>query len=270
MDGRTITFAYFGKEVASSRLRGLIPQQELRKRGIRSGKDVLVYGKHFLGFDDIGQYGVKVFDICDDHFHTPDLERYYRTHADKADFLTCNSEYMKQRIRMETGRDAVVIPEPYESKEGEPGIAPYLYWFGHKSNLDDIERLKPNLRHPLLILTNSFGYMEWTKEKHDEVMKLPLIVVIPVGKSLAKSENRIVESIRQGKYVCAEFLPAYDPFSAFFPLVDIPTHIEAALSDPEASIAKIKAAQDYIRDRYSPQTIADKWLEVIYGIEHLH
>ena len=37
-----VTFANFGAEVASSRLRAIIPQRELGKLGIEPGKDVLV------------------------------------------------------------------------------------------------------------------------------------------------------------------------------------------------------------------------------------
>lgn len=263
---RKVTFAYYSPEIASSRLRAEIPQQELEKYGVGKGMDVLVYGKHLVPMPTVKKFGQAVYDICDDHFHTPELEKYYREHAANADLITCNSEVMKTIILKETGRDAVVIPEPYESEEREPAIGDLLYWFGHSSNAQDIERLYPQLNgREIVVLTNP----EWTREKHNEVMSLPLIVVIPTGKSMAKSENRMVEAIRQGKYVCAEYLPSYEPFSQFFPLFDIPSHIEWALNNQAEALERIRHAQDYVRDRYSPAAIGKKWMEALNGIDDL-
>lgn len=256
-----VTFANFGPELASSRLRAIIPQATLERMGVEQGKDVLVYGKHILSFDQIKGFGKYVFDICDDHFGHPDLGQYYRDHADHADLITCNSEVMQRRILEETGRDSIVIPEPYECAEMKPDIGSMTYWFGHRSNAPDLMRIKDQVRN-LYILTNP----EWTMERHEKIMSKPLIVVLPTGKSMAKSENRMVESIRRGRYVCAEYLPAYEPFYAFFPCRDIPEHIDYAMQHERESLIKIQAAQDYIRDRYSPVTIAMKWLEAINGI----
>lgn len=263
-----VTFAFFGDDIASSRLRSAITQKELKKIGIEQGNDILVYGKHFLSFDRISGFGKYIYDVCDNHFETPDLRDYYYLHTIQADRVTCNSEVMRQIIKKKTGKDAIVIPEPYESKEREPEIGEMLYWFGHISNTKDLERmmaeLTPEQKENLYILTNP----KWTMGIHNKIMKNPLITVIPTGKSMAKSENRMVESIRQGRYVCAEYLPSYEPFAQFFPLGDIPSHVDWALSHKEEALEKIKLAQDYIRDRYAPATIAKQWLEVLHGINH--
>lgn len=259
-----VTFAAFSPEIASSRLRAAIPQRELERRGIQQGRDVLVYGKHFLSFEQIAPFKKKIYDICDDHFGTPELRDYYLSHAEQADALTCNSEVMRQRIKEETGREATIIREPYESPERQPGIGPKLLWFGHASNLGDLNRLIPHLKHPLLALSNHPDAVQWTPESFSAAITEPCIVIIPTGKSMAKSENRMVEAIRRGRYVCAEHLPAYEPFQRFFHLGDILGHIDYALEIPERAIAAIREAQDYIRDRYSPATVADQWLEVIH------
>lgn len=258
-----VTFADLGAQIASSRLRARIPQEELGKLGIPPGNDVLIYGKHVVSEQQTTFFKKLVFDICDDHFSNPDLRAYYIRHSQMANVITCNSEVMKQRIKEETGRDAIIVKEPYECSETEPDIGPLLLWFGHKSNLKDLERIAPRLKHDLMVLTNHDDYPEWTPENFKEAISTPCMVIIPTGKSQAKSENRMVESIRSGRYVCAEYLPAYEPFSCFFPLGDIPESIERALSNPQDSIERIRAAQDYIRDRYSPQTIARQWLEVL-------
>lgn len=257
-----VTFADFGPSLASARLRARIPQEQLEKLGVGRGKDVLIYSKDWLNWVDISQFKKRIYDICDDHFRNPYKRSYYLEHAQLADVVTCNSEVMKQIIKDETGRDAVIVPEPYESEEKEPKIGPYLLWYGHKSNLPDLYRIQGDLKHPLTILSNSENHEQWSIESFNKAIEQPCIVIIPTGKSLAKSENRMVEAIRNGRYVCAEYLPSYEPFGQFFPLGDIAENIEKALANPD-SLDRIKAAQDYIRDKYSPETIGRKWLEVI-------
>lgn len=261
-----VTFADFGPDIASSRLRAKIPQQELAKMGIQKGRDVLVYGKHFIEDRQLEVFEKLIFDVCDDHFSHDGIGEYYRRHILMADAVTCNSEFMRSRIKEETGRDATVVLESYESEEQEPAIGPYLYWYGHKSNLKDLERITPELTYPLMVLTNKEGYPEWSPEAHREAISTPCIVIIPTGKSLAKSENRMVEAIRSGRYVCAEHLPAYESFAKFFELGNIAEHIDRALANPHESIKRIKDAQAHIRDKYAPHTIAEQWLEVINGI----
>lgn len=260
-----VTFADFGPEIASSRLRAAIPQRELASMGIDKGRDVLVYGKHVVSMEQARKFDKRIFDICDDHFKTEGLRDYYMQHALAADVVTCNSEVMQQIIKDQTGRDAHIVLEPYESAEHLPNIGPRLLWFGHASNLADLERITPRLRHPLLALSNHPDCATWSMETQQHAMLNPCIVIIPTGKSLAKSENRMVEAIRNGKYVCAEHLPSYEQFSRFFPLGEIPEHIEYALVDEAKSLDAVRAAQDYIRNRYSPRTIAKQWLEVING-----
>jgi hypothetical protein len=261
-----VTFFNFGAELASSRLRAIIPQLELGKMGVEQGNDVLIYGKHFLSFNELSGYKKQIFDVCDDHLDHPDLGRYYTEHLMEADAITCNSEVMKQRIYEVTGRRATVVSEPYEHEEMEPGIGKSLLWYGHKSNLKDLARIVPDLPYSLVVLSNNEVCVQWTPQAFDHEIKKPCIVIIPTGKKQAKSENRMVEAIRCGRYVCAEHLPSYEAFGEFFPLGDIPKHIELALDNPLQSIERIKEAQAYIRDKYSPRTIAEQWLEVINGI----
>jgi hypothetical protein len=118
-------------------------------------------------------------------------------------------------------------------------------------------------------MTNHDDHTQWTPENFKKAISVPCVVIIPTGKSYAKSENRMVESIRNGRYVCAEYLPSYEKFSEFFALGDIPSHVEAALSNPKQAIDKIRAAQDFIRDRYSPSAIANQWLGAINGNFHI-
>jgi len=259
-----VTFAVLDERIASSRLRAKIPQQELAKLGIKQGKDVLIYGKSVVTSEQARRFKYLVYDVCDDHFDTPELKDYYRKHTAEADLVTCNSEVMRERIKAVSGRDAVVIKEPYESDEQTPSIGPYLLWYGHMSNLVDLDRIADSLKHPILALSNHPDCAEWTPESFRAGISTPCIVIIPTGKSLAKSENRMVEAIRNGKYVCAEHLPAYEPFNDFFPLGDIPAQIDWALGNPTEALAQVSKAQSYISKHYSPEKIGRDWLRVLH------
>lgn len=261
-----VTFAHFGENVASSRLRAIIPQNALGGLGVEKGRDILVYGKHFVTEAQISRFKRSIYDVCDDHFDNPELKDYYLKHCDLADAVTCNSEAMKERIKQATGRDAFIVGEPYESENIVPGIGPKLLWYGHSSNFKDLERISPFLKHPLLALSNHPDCAEWSLEAQRKALWSECIVIIPTGKSLCKSENRMVEAIRNGKYVCAEHLPAYEKFKQFFDLGDIPDHIDRALSNYKDSLERVIAAQEFIQDRYSPKTIARQWLEVFHAL----
>lgn len=253
-----VTFANFGPKYASSRLRADIPQRELAKLGIELGRDVLVYGKHVVTLEQTKLFKKCIFDICDDHFGN-EFGDYYRQHAANADLVTVNSDEMAKIVMRETNRVAMVIPDPYESEECEPGIGSYPFWFGHQSNLRDLE---PHLPIPgLQILTGD----EWSRERQLAMLKECSCVVIPTGNRKAKSANRLIESVRNGRFVIAGELPAHDEFKD---LMYIGNDLKNGLewfkrSNPAEIIQRIRDCQAYIRDRYSPGRIARLWLEAI-------
>ena len=257
-----ISYFPFCTELASVRLRCVIPMQEMKKQGVQIGAGgTFIASKHSFYWKDLPKHRKLVYDVCDDHFNDH-LSEHYRYGCEIADAITCNSTVMQEIILKETGRESTIIPEPYESEEREPSLGYKLLWFGHKSNLVDIERLLPDLKQPITILTNFDEYPEWNPASFSEQMARDCLVVIPTGKSMAKSENRMVESIRNGKYVCSEFLPAYIPFYEFFQPGSIPAQIDRVLANPGDSLNSIRLAQDYIRDRYSPSTIASQWINL--------
>lgn len=250
-----VAFANFGDTVASSRLRAIIPQQELAKLGVKHGKEVIVYGKSFIQMDELKPYGKRVYDVCNDHFGTP-REDYYREHIANADLVTCNSETMAEIIRRETDRIATVIPDPYESEEKPAGMGNGLLWFGHESNLIDLEPyryLKPE------ILTGS----DWSREKQLAALDKCAAVLIPTGKSMAKSANRLIESVRNGRFVIAGNLPAHDEFKRWMWVGDIRDGVEWLKEYPKQAIRDVSECQRYIRDKYSPEAIGRLWFNAL-------
>lgn len=263
MHEMTVTFAEFDGKIASTRLRATIPKNELAKIGVKQGKDVLVYGKHFVGLNQAKKYKRLIFDICDNHFGNKTLSDYYKAHAYNADLITVNSEFMAKIVLAETGRTAMVIPDPYESEECEPSIGFYPFWFGHESNLVDVEPY----RHisGLKVLTGD----NWSRDRQIEMLGECSCVLIPTGKSMAKSANRLIEAVRNGRFVVAGELPAHEEFKRFMWIgKNLDDGIQWLYSNPSEALQRIRDCQAYIRDRYSPLTISKLWLEAIGRVWH--
>ena len=251
-----VAFASFGDNVASSRLRAIIPRNELAKLGVKYGKDVIVYGKSFIKMDELKPYGKRVFDVCDDHFGKSH-DAYYREHIAKADLVTCNSNTMAEIIRQETGRIATVIPDPYESEEQPADAGEGVLWFGHETNLVDLD---PSLDLKPEILTGS----NWSREKQLAALKACGCVIIPTGKSMAKSANRMIESVRNGRFVVAGELPAHDEFAGWMWVgKDLHEGVEWFNRYRTEAIEEVKSCQNYIREHYSPERIGRLWFNAL-------
>lgn len=253
-----VTFVSFGANVASSRLRAEIPQAELAKLGIEQGSDILVYGKHLL--NGVPKWVTRVYDVCDDHFNHPELGDYYRKHVDEADAVTCNSEEMARVISRETGRETTVIPDPYESKERPAGMGEGVLWFGHESNAKNI---LPYMDLNPAILTGN----EWSREKQLDALERCAVVLLPTDHRRAKSANRLIESVRNGRFVVCGDLPAHDEFADLMWVGgDLREGVKWAQENRQEAIGLTKACQDQIREKYSPEVIAKQWLGVLENV----
>lgn len=251
-----VTFAFFSEDLASSRLRAKIPQKAIKKLGVEIGNDVLIYGKHWLTDDQIEPFKKRVFDVCDDHFENGNAG-YYLKHCRLADAVTCNSEEMARIIWTHTGRTATVIPDPYEAVEKPAYIGEGYLWFGHQKNLPDI---KP---YPeVAIYTGPY----WTLEGQRKAIEKCAAVVIPHNGSLAKSANRLIESVRCGRFVIANDLPSYREFAEWMWIGDIEDGMIWFEENRTEAIKRIRNCQDYIRNRYSPDEIGRQWLNVLERI----
>lgn len=231
--------------------------------GIDAGHDWLVIGKHGWGWEQetLG-FGRVCFDVCDDHFGNPKLGAHYTQACGLADLITCNSAEMARVIYRHTGKPAEVIPEPFEQPECHPRVHPHALWFGHVSNLPDLKPWADSLPG-LEIVTNLAepGITWWTPAAMDAAFARAGIVVLPTGKSMAKSANRAVEAIRRGLFVVAGYLPAYADLGIY--VGDILDGYQWALQHKDEARRRIKAAQAYVRCEYAPERIASLWLRAL-------
>lgn len=261
-----ITFLNINEKIASARLRALIPSKYLYANGFSKGTEICVLSKHWFPWEITKGFKKVVYDVCDDHFST-DHSSYYIDACAKADLITCNSQAMKNIIKTATGRDAIVIDDPYEDTEkaaSEP--TDDLLWFGHASNILDITKLKLD-NYKLTIVSNIDHprIKQWSFDTLDQELNKCGIVLIPTGKSIAKSANRMVKSIRYGKFVCAEPLPCHSEIPGPW-IGDIKTGIDWALSNKKDAQERTRVAQQWVRDRYSPETIGKQWIQALNSI----
>ena len=256
-----VTFKHQGEHLASARYRSIIPARELGKLGVGHGKDWLILGKHNWKWEDqVAGFHSVCYDVCDDHYGDAWAE-HYTINTLRADLITTNSEELARTIWDKTGRTAVVIPDPYEQDEEKPRIhEKSILWFGHPTNLIDISPYIGKIKN-LEIVTGTPGFTKWTPENMHAAFWKAGLVVIPTGKSMAKSGNRAIEAIRRGLFVVHGYLPAYGDLGMY--CGNIEDGVKWALSNQEQVIQRISTAQNYVREMYHPERIGKMWLEAL-------
>jgi glycosyltransferase involved in cell wall biosynthesis len=243
-----------------------------------------------------------VVDTCDDYFSVPHaLTPHYRALVARANAVTTSSFRLAGAIEDVTDTEAHVVRDPYEGPEGVPRWSPdapvKAVWFGTPLNvpalLDAAATLPGRIegyRVDVDVLTREsdgleaafeklnaraagklvLRFTEWSLERNLRALSDCDLALIPVRSddrfSLAKGPNRLVETLRAGRYAIAGALPAYEEFSPYASVgEDAATAIAWALRNPAEVVERIAAGQAYIRRHYSPQAVAGEW-EAALGV----
>jgi hypothetical protein len=190
-----------------------------------------------------------VYDVVNAHFQDPD----YRRMCEIAQVITCSSEAMAQIIENHVGRSAVVIYDPYENAESEPRVSGGVLWFGHQAN---IASLKPYADLELKVCSGA----EWSREQEDKDLDAAGVVLLTASNPGA-STNRPVKALRAGRFVvvpedCPE---SWTELADFIWIGDVRQGIKWALANREEACQKVREAQQFVRDRFSPQSIGSQW-----------
>jgi hypothetical protein len=241
-----------------------------------------------------------VVDACDDHFETPQFCDAFHQTLHMADYVTCSTDTLASRIRERTGRQATVILDPFEAPASPPRFQPgaerlRLLWFGSATNFGTLAAALPDLvefgRHrPLSLrvvtalddpdvtriahLVNSQHASELTFEPHqwslhDQWSHFDAcdLVIIPsrnVQDKLVKSPNRLVESLRRGRFVVAYPIPSYRPLADFsWQGEHLAQGIAWALAHPAEVRERIADGQRYVEGHYHPAAIAARWSDCL-------
>ena len=245
--------------LASYRLRVAIPSQHLGcGHVIGNFGDVTFFYKHDYSDRELAEScGNVVYDVVNDHFSGRNGE-HYRAMIGLASQVTCASEWMRDRIMQETGRDAIVIDDPYENEESEPGFGgDEVLWFGHRANLRslvpyaDIEKL--------IVVSNIPDVIQWSTDSERRALERCGVVLL-TSDSPSASTNRIVKALRAGRFVVTPGgVPAWDEFAPYIWIGDVRDGIRWAFNNREEVCQKLVSGQEYVRARNSPEQIAAQW-----------
>jgi hypothetical protein len=202
-----------------------------------------------------------VFDVVNDHFD------HYSSIGEMcalAHTVTAGSTVMAETVWQRTRRDAVVIDDPYENDEGPPAvIGDRVVWFGHSVNLPSLNRLAPKLKGFRMTVCTDFehpAFVHWSMSAEKSFVDAAAVVVLS-GTNPGASTNRVVKAIRAGRFVvmpndCAE---SWRQFRRFCWIGDVREGVTWALNNREDACKSIAAGQDYIRQKFSPQSIGSQW-----------
>jgi len=306
------TSSKFRTKRASHRLRGEVTCQALAAQGYDAkvltdwdeiDSDTLVI---FLKLSQVEQIqeakrrGAKtIYDLCDNKF---DEQPEYAPCCMAADLVTVNSVQMGMSVKEHTGRDSIVMPDPFERPKLAPAFAPgedlKLLWFGSQSSFKFLpivelwQRLEneiKNYRYTMvsskterllskMMLRQSKGAVNninfdridmqtWTWELQGQLLQDCDIVLMPVltdnPRTDTKSANRVIDSLMSGRFVITTPLASYEEFAPYTWQGDYIEGIKWACANPTKVIEMITAGQKYTEEHYSAQMLSKQFIDSI-------
>lgn len=283
MKKRVVWVHRFGPVLASYRYRAEMPAHEVGKingfeTAVNNGEaDIVVFAKvteaDVVTARKAKAEGAKiVVDLSDDYFGTK-MRGMYEEMASLSDAIVTASPVMRARLQDYIKRDATVITDPYEQEECEPHAeGENFIWFGHSRNLPEILSVQSHLyKRKLLVATgpkptNGFPAI-WGPEALKEVFKTANIALLPTVQGAEnKSPNRLLNAIRAGLFPVCMAHPAYHEFRHLVWVGHFATGLRWTDAFKGELNGMVKKAQDYIRDRYSPQAIGRQWASLLESV----
>lgn len=207
------------------------------------------------------------YDVVNDRFKGKHAEKYHGM-CSVADVITVASEVMAEIVHEHTGREAVVIDDPYETPElPAKCVGTGVVWYGHAANLAS---LLPHLDYvdDLIVCSNiAKAHVPWSME-NEQLCLQGAAVALLTGSSPGASANRVVKAIRAGRFVvapkdCAE---AWRELSPYIWIGDVAEGIAWALNNREEACNKTTQGQKYVAERFNPRKIGARWTEVFASI----
>ena len=308
---RFFSDAYKSKR-ASHRLRGDVTCQALLEQGYDAkiltdwnevDADTLVIflkGTQVHTIQHARALGAQtVYDLCDNKF---DEKQEYAPCCLAADLVSVNSVQMGVSVKTYTGRDSIVMPDPFERPKLAPAFAPgkelKLLWFGSQSSFKFLpivelwqrleneiknyrytmvssktERLlsKMTLRQAKGAVSNiNFDRLDmraWTWELQGQLLQDCDIVLMPVltdnPRTDTKSANRVIDSLISGRFVITTPLASYEEFAPYTWQGDYIEGIKWACDNPDQVIEMITAGQQYTEQNYSARVLSKQLINSI-------
>jgi len=235
---------------------------------------------------------IIIFDICDSHFNADNIGSYYKEMVKLADIVVCSTEKMKEVVQKhcsdsEQGRNPWVILDSYEFPERTPRFnweqsdITSILWYGHPTNIKHLQRVWNDLGGSNLMIITKEGVQLEVDGKPFPIVPYSIdsllwgfaqcdITIIPnAGSNSAKGANRMIESIRQGVFVVAEPMPAYEEFRDWMYIGEIKEGIEWCRQNKAELQGRIQKAQEYIIKEYNPTKTGERWQRLILMADKL-
>jgi hypothetical protein len=113
----------------------------------------------------------------------------------------------------------------------------------------------------------------WSLSSVTSALKRADLVLLPQDHQSdwgrVKSHNRLVETIRAGRFAIASAIPSYLELSSYAWVGnDLASGVEWALRHRDEALLRIARGQDYVADRFAPARIASHWAQVLGVTEH--
>jgi len=240
-----------------------------------------------------------IYDLCDNKF---DEQPEYAPCCMAADLVTVNSIQMGASVKEHTGRDSIVMPDPFERPKLAPAFAPgedlKLLWFGSQSSFKFLpiaelwQRLEDeikNYRYTMIsaktervlskfqlrqrkgsVVGLNFDRIDmqtWTWELQGQLLQDCDIVLIPVQtdnpRTDTKSANRVIDSLISGRFVITTPLASYEEFAPYTWQGDYIEGIKWARDNPDQVVEMITAGQQYTEQNYSARVLSKQLIDSI-------
>lgn len=245
-----------------------------------------------------------VYDLCENKFGEKEE---YAPCCLTADVVSVNSAQMGVSVKSHTGRDSIIMPDPFERPKLPVSFCPgndiNLLWFGSQSSfkflpiLEIWQRLEKEIRNYSYTMVSSktdrvinkfrlrhtkgtagninfdrINMQEWTWELQGQLLEQCDIVLMPVHtdnpRTDTKSANRVIDSLISGRFVITTPLASYQEFAPYTWQGDYIEGIKWAWANPAQVIDKITKGQQYVEQHYSAAVLSNKFIEnILYAIK---
>jgi glycosyltransferase involved in cell wall biosynthesis len=246
-----------------------------------------------------------IYSFCDFDFFKPEMIDHRKNMAELSHRCVTVSEALSKVVAHKFKIiDPIIITDPYEGPHGTPKFAPLedklrLVWFGHISNIqelfDQIDRLADfgkSIPVSLEVIVQPINGIEeafamanakfkghlilrlipWSLKNTWQSLAKSDAVVIPSNnsqKKMAKSPNRVVESIRNGRFVVAHPVTSYSNFNDYIRIdTDIVKGLSWMINNQSRIKSLIEKGQAYVEQHNSPGAVANNWLKLITSVHN--
>lgn len=297
---------------ASHRLRGEVTAQALAEQGYDAkiltdwsevdSDTIVIFLKRssVTSIQRARDLGAKtIYDLCDNKFEEKDE---YEPCCQLADLVSVNSENMGISTKQHTGRDYIVMPDPYERPRLPARFSPQtplnILWFGSQSSFKFLpvvevwQRLEQEIvdyRYTMIsektdrllskmrlrqakgavsaINFDKLNMQTWTWERQGELLSECDMVLMPVQtdnpRTDTKSANRLIDSLISGRFVITTPLASYQEFESYTWQGDYIEGIQWACANPDQVVEMITAGQQYVEKNYSAQVLSRRFIQEV-------